>query len=241
MAEKIISVGNQNGDGGNPVAYLTELCNRMEADLEPSGHRQVFAAQLRDLTLIRMLIEIPIRSGNIRVMELGRHLERDAVTGIWRLWIPKPEFMTRTAHPTRNIDHRYSLRTSETIDRYLADGRTKLTGHDQTGLMFLSGASASKTTNGFKSELPFREMNVQAFWRALSKRLNGYFGAEVEPAIFRPFIAAAIRTENLEEPGTGASVLNDSLDTIAEAYKHLAQSEGLRIRNESSRAAKWIN
>jgi hypothetical protein len=218
----------------NPMVYLLEMADQMEANLAPASHRQIFAAQLRDIAMIRMLIEVPIRSENIKALTLGRHMTKDQDTGLWALFIPKGELKNKHSPHAFDIDRVYSEKTSSAIDRYLTDGRTKLYGNERTNLVFLSGASGPRRKGDLKKDLStFSDMDAQAIWWALSKRLKAYFGVGVGANIFRHLTATSILKDNPGDLEAASSVLNNSPETISENYKHLTQADGLR------RAKTW--
>lgn len=212
----------------SPMPYLLQMVAHMEVNLPPAVHSNVFAAQLRDLAMMRMLIEVPLRSENISKMELGRHLFKDSKTGLYLVDVPKGEQKNWSSPHCHDIHRAYSEKTSQVIERYLTQGRVKMKGPELTPLVFLSGATGPKKKEGKKSDLPFAPMDAQAIWWALSKRLKNYFGVGVGTNVFRHITATSILKDAPGDFESASSVLNNGPDTINENYKHLTQADGLR-------------
>ena len=212
----------------SPMPYLLQMVESIEANLPPSVHRNQFASRMRDLAMIRMLIEVPLRSENVFTMELGRHLVKDERNGLYWIKVPKAEQKNWSSPHCYDIHREYSEKTSQIIDRYLTAGRPLLKGYDLTAIVFLSGATGPKKKEGLKSDLPYSTMNAQAVYWALSKRFKDYFGVGIGANVFRHFSATSILKDTPGDYETASAVLNNAANTVNENYKHLNQTDGLR-------------
>lgn len=214
----------------NPMHYIYEMISMMKENLAPSIHKQCHASQLRDIALFMMSTEVPLRAQNITEISLVTDLTRNAETGLWSLFIPKERLKNRHSPHAKDINRTYSKETSQAMDRYLADGRLLITGHE-TEYFFLATSSGPKRKERLKVH-PMQMLPNAIYWIVRS-RTEDYFGTGQGSNLFRHIVVTSILKDSPGNIEVAAAVLNNAPDTIQVNYKHVTQQDGLRI------AADW--
>lgn len=210
----------------DPMVLLTEMVTRMKADLAPRTQKQRRAAQLRDIAMFQMELEVPLRAENMSFMFLDKHLERDKVTGLWHLFVPKAELKNADSAHAHDIDRTYSQETSLDIDRYVNEGRPMLRGHDENRLFLLTTASGPKRKRSWRHSC--YEINAMSLYNVISLRVMKYFGIGVGANLFRHLNATAALKDNRGNVEVAAAILNNAPGTIRTTYSHMTQADDLR-------------
>lgn len=211
----------------DPMLLIVELVHRMEEDLAPATQRQVRAAQLRDIAMFRMGLDVPLRAQNMADLRMGEHLVRDEKTGLWSLTVPKTELKNHGSPHAQNIFRSYSAATSLAIDRYVREGRPDMAGSKDSNLLLLTTATGPKRKlNGGEDS---HRMSPNSIYWAVQGRTKRYFGVGTGSNLFRHVLATSILKDNPGQVDTAAAVLNNGPNTVRESYKHLTQKDGLRI------------
>jgi integrase len=210
----------------DPILLVMELVRRMEENLSPACHQHMYSAQLRDITLFRMCLEVPLRASNLSDLRIGTNLVRDKVSGRWMLMVPKTMLKNHHSPHAYDIHREYSSATSLAMDLYLEKVRPNLPGAGERDWFFLTIARGPKR----KLEpggCPYQMMPPIIYW-AVCNRTKQYFGIGMGPNLFRHLLATSILKSDPSQVETAAAVLNNSPDTIRNSYKHLTQKDGLR-------------
>lgn len=216
-----------------PYALFLQMVEQLEQSPPLKANRQTWSIWARDVALCRMELEVPLRAKNVVELTLGRHLQKDPVDGLWHLLVPKIELKNFYSAHAENISRAYSLATSAAIDRYLNEARCNLIGHAESSV-FLLGPAAGRRANGEFVARAGYKLSTDAVHQAIGKHLKAYFGVSQGITIFRHLIATSILKDDPTKVDVAAAVLNNSPNSIRANYRHLTQSDGLRL------ADKWF-
>lgn len=210
----------------DPVLLVMELVQRMEENLAPASHRQMHAAQLRDIAMFRMGLDVPLRAQNLSELRLGVNLVRNEASGRWTLMLAKTELKNHHSPHAYDIFREYSEATSLAMDRYIERGRPRLDGAAEKDWFFLSASSGPKRKLG-PNDCPFQLVPNSIYW-AVRTRTEQYFGTGMGTNLFRHVLATSILKDDPSQVETAAAVLNNAPNTVRDNYKHLTQKDGLR-------------
>lgn len=211
-----------------PYALLLQMIERMEQSPPLRANRQRWAIWARDVAVFRMESEVPLRLKNIVELVIGRHVIKDASTGRWRIFFPKDELKNFYSPHTEDVDRMYSLAASKAIDRYVDEARCELVGANETKLLFLGAPAGLRANPAYAQKMNYA-LSTDGIDTLVRKHLKVYFGATQGPNIFRHLIATSILKEDSTQVDVAAAVLNNSPNTVRKNYKHLTQSDSLRI------------
>lgn len=214
-----------------PYIVVMELVRRMEEDLSPKSFNHMYIAQVRDITLFKMCLEIPLRAKNLSDLQLNKHLTRNKKTGLWNLSVPKKELKNRHSIHAKDICRDYSESTSLAIDRYLEEIRPQFKDADKADWFFLA-ATTGPRRKSVSVEYPIK-LSRAAIYDTVRARTDSYFGVGMGSNLFRHLLTTAILKDDPAQIDTTAALLNNSPNTIRNSYKHLTQKDGLRA------AAEW--
>lgn len=212
---------------------IMKLVQCMGENLAPATQRQTYAAQLRDIAMFSMCLDVPLRARNLSELRIGKNLIRNVATGLWVLAVPKVSLKNHHSPYAYDIDREYSKPTSLSMDRYVQEARVLLGGASETDWFFLTTASGPKRVlKG--NDCPYQMVPNSIYW-AVRTRTEQYFGAGcgTGPNFFRHLLATSILKDDPSQVEIAAAVLNNAPDTIRTNYKHLTQKDGLRT------AATW--
>jgi integrase len=210
----------------DPILLVMELVRRMEENLSPVCHRHMYSAQLRDIALFRMCLDVPLRASNLSDLRIGTNLVRDKVSGRWTLMVPKTMLKNHHSPHAYDIHREYSPATSLAMDLYLEKVRPNLQGAGEKDWFFLTTSSGPKRK--LVSGGCLHQMGPHNIYGAVCTRTKQYFGIGMGPNLFRHLLATSILKSDPSQVETAAAVLNNAPDTIRSNYKHLTQKDGLR-------------
>ncbi len=217
----------------DPMLLIMEMVQRMEENLAPASQRQKHAAQLRDIAMFRMCLDVPLRAKNLAELRIGQSLVRNSATGLWALTLAKKNLKNHHSPHAYDIDREYSPATSLAMDRYLEEGRPNLKGAEERD-WFLLPASSGPGRKLQPGDCPYQFVPNSIYW-AVRCRTEQYFGkgSGTGSNLFRHLLATSILKDDPSQVETAAAVLNNAPNTIRDNYKHLTQKDGLRT------AATW--
>lgn len=213
----------------SPFLYIQEMLVQMKKNLPPVTHRKRYAAQLRDIALVSMGMEVPLRCRNFAELKLGSDLIKDPVTNLWKIFIPKNRLKNRNSKYAQNINRTYSAETSDAIDKYLDSGRIIL-NENESQFFFLAASSNSKRIS-YDIRHP-AQMSESSISNIVRKNTKIYFGTGIGANLFRHLLATAILKDAPGNLEVAAAVLNNSPNTVKDNYKHVTQQDGLHVADE---------
>ena len=216
-----------------PYALFLTMLQRLEEAPPLRANTQTWSVWARDVAMLRMESEVPLRPRNIAELTLERNVKRDPQTGLWRVFIPKSDLKNFYSGHAEDINRQYSEVTSQALDRYVNEARCHLTGATESDWLFLGPASGRRSNQQYVASVG-HQLSTDSIHRVSTKHLTTYFGEAQGITIFRHVITTSILKDDATQVDAAAAVLNNSPNTVRANYKHLTQSDGLR------HAATWF-
>lgn len=212
-------------DDANPYTLLLEMALRMEQNLPPKVHKTTHALALRDLVVVRMLLEVPLRSKNMIDLEVKTSLVFERETGLWRVQIPKSSLKNHHSRHAHDINRTYSESTSQLMSTYWKEARPQLRDPERSNIFILP---TWRGAHRRKKDLDRLGICHADLYMLLKKQFVKYFGVGIGSNVFRHVIATSILKEDSSRFATAAAVLNNSEKMIRKSYSHIKQVDELR-------------
>ena len=210
------------------MVLMQEMVAQMQRDTPSRIQRQHYALHQRDVAVIHMLLEIPLRARNLLELTLGGSIYRDAGSGLWWVDIPKEQLKNHRSPNAEAIHRELAAEASAAMDAYVNEGRPILDPEGRSKALFLVQAKAGKR----KKSNATVSLTQTALDHLLTKYLRRYFGVGTGPHFFRHLIATAILRADPSAIDAAAAVLNISHAVCRKRYAHLLQKDGLDRANE---------
>jgi hypothetical protein len=210
----------------DPMKYFFELIDRMTT-LPPKSQGHTRALWVRDLAMVRMNVEVPLRKKNWRSLIVGRHLIRNNDTGLWHVFVPKHELKNHHSPHAKDISRTYSPETSAVMDQYWDEERKALYEPDASSLFFLRGKVGQQAKLSPDETDPALLYGVDPFV-PVKHRLEDFFGVGLGPNVFRHLLATSLLKDDSSQEKEAAAILNNSVDMIRDSYQHITQQDLLR-------------
>jgi transcriptional regulator with XRE-family HTH domain/integrase len=216
-----------------PLKRLVKLVRDLEADEPPQSHERDYAAWIRDVLFLKMLISNPLRVAQFSVMRFrgSRPNLYQTADGTWRIRFDPSDFKNEKGAAFEEYDSAVEPSVSPWIRRYLSEARPRLIGAE-TDYLLLPGVEGPDRGAGYAA----LDIVPAGNWVAdtLAKRVfvvtarympegNG-FG----PHAFRHIIATDHLKRHPQDYITVAQLLHDKLSTVIKTYSHLKIDDGLR-------------
>jgi len=212
----------------DPMVLMQEMVAQMKRDA-PAKIRPVHhGIHQRDVAIVYLLLEIPLRAKNIIWMKLGTSAYRDKDSGLWWVDIPKAHLKNATGPETQPIHRELSTEASAALEAYVNEGRPALDRQGISTALFLVERKAG-TRKRSKADLGITQ---EALDHLLTKYLRRYFGIGSGPHFFRHLMATSILRADPSAIDAAAAVLNISQAVCRERYAHLLQQDGLDRANK---------
>ncbi|MDG6937955.1 MAG: hypothetical protein JRN42_05385 [Nitrososphaerota archaeon] len=212
----------------DPMVLMQEMVAQMKRDA-PAKNRPVHhGIHQRDVAIVHLLLEIPLRAKNIIWMKLGTSVYRDKDSGLWWVDIPKSHLKNGTGPDAQPIHRELSPEASKALETYVNEGRQALDPEGSSNTLFLVERKAGKKKRS-KADLGITQVALD---HLLTKYLRRYFGIGSGPHFFRHLLATAILRADPSAIDAAAAVLNISHDVCRERYAHLLQQDGLDRANK---------
>lgn len=209
-----------------PLQLLLELVDAMERDMPPRARSAQYAGALRDMVIVRILLEVPLRSKNLRMLKIGSSIYKEQNSGLWRIFVPKAEMKNWASSESHDVDRRLSREVSDVIDLYLSESRPHLCGAQRSELLLLKSWGGPQEPESWDDAR--MAYDADGLRRAMAKYMKRYFGAPIGPNFFRHALATAQLKDDPNAFGATAALLNNSPNTILKTYSHITQLDGLR-------------
>ncbi|MFA7281556.1 MAG: hypothetical protein WC100_15835 [Sterolibacterium sp.] len=218
-----------------PLKCLVQMLHAIESDPPPVSHRRDYTAWVRDVLLLKILVNHPLRASHFSVMTFrgpDPNLYRNAEGG-WQLRFPPSDFKNQKG--AANTLYEVSLHDSigRWVNRYLSESRPYLIGADDCDYLFrpsVVGNRAQCPEDG----TPMYEQNSQWSADCITIRVKhltsryGPDGACFGIQAFRHIIATDHLKRNPKDYVTVAQMLHDKLPTVMKEYVHLEVADGVR-------------
>ena len=220
----------------DPTALFMQLVDELTARLPPKNQKITRAVHLRDIALISLSIEQPLRAKNLSELEIGSSLIRDDKAGLWRVMVPKENMKNHHSKHCRGVYSTLTENTSKAIDRYLEEGRSSLKFANNTKLFLVPGPSGPKAPRSKNGEEPATRYGVTpegVYW-IIRKRTEDAFGVGLGSNVFRHLLPTSVLKDNPGDIELAAAKLDNSPDTIRDNYKHITRGDHL------ARAKNWF-
>jgi integrase len=180
------------------------------AEVEKGTFKQAREAQ--NATMLAVLLELPIRLGNVTCLDLDRHLQRPVLAGRgkWLLSIP--------GHEVKNgedISGEFTEDTSAMLDRYVRVFRPALCS-EPTSVLFVSRTGRAK-----------RNTTTSVQFTQFIRRETGL---QLNPHILRHFAANNWLVAHPQDAETARLLLGHrSIDTTRKFYTDVNQRRSFRL------------
>jgi integrase len=204
----------------DPMVLANQMLTSIKRTPVPRIRKQRHAIWLRDIAVISVLLECPLRARNLCELKIGSTIiQKD---GVWWFDIPKTSLKNHRAPDAQAIYRPLSASASEAVQVYV-DHRSALDpSGDKTALFLVQPKSGSKKKTAADGAL-----TQTALERLVTKWLSKSFGRGAGPHFFRHLIATAILRADPRAVDAAAAVLNISEEVVKERYAHLLQKDGL--------------
>lgn len=216
-----------------PLKRLVKMTHDLEMDEPPQAHARDYAAWIRDVMLLKLLISNPLRSAQFSIMRCyGQrpNLYRTG-DGSWRMRFNPEDFKNEKGAASGPYDTAVEPSAWPWIERYLSESRPTLINSD-TEFLLLPGTVGPNRGAGHAA----LEVEDAGNWTGdgISKRVQ-YLTSRYLPDCagfgghcFRHIIATDHLKRHPQDYLTVAQLLHDSLATVIKAYSHLRVDDGLR-------------
>ena len=191
-----------------PIEALNTMLRRMLAE-EPTHmiekNPKFYAMWLRHVLIISFLMDVPLRSINIRTLRISEtdttNLEK--IKGQWHVKIVSKEMKSRLPY-----DVQLNARNAELLERWRSKWRGVLLGGNESDFLFPKASGKGLDTGDL----------MQRIKGACRRYLPEYppFG----PHAFRHIIATGYMIADPEGIATVANILGDTIETVRKYYIH---------------------
>jgi integrase len=215
-------------DMPHPIEALLTLIQNMEKAIAHGVYtmKKVDVLVLkRDLTLIKMLTEQPMRILMYGIMKYrpdgtGSLYKRES-DGLWVIHFELEDFKN-WAFLSQDKPYRiaFTEETSAAIDVYMEEVRPYFNEGDCSEFVF-PGALSSHTQHS-----PNGSCNVEVLEKAIRARTRKYLHREFGPHAFRHLVATEIVKNDRGGLQIAADVLHDKLATVEKEYGHVQAQDG---------------
>jgi len=212
----------------DPMVLMQEMVAQMQRDARPSNRKTHHAIDQRDVAIVQLLLEIPLRAKNIIELKLGTSVYRDKDSGLWWVDVPKTQLKNETGPETEPIHRELSPEASGALETYVNEGRPVLDSQGISNALFL----VERKEGNRKRSRADLGITQQCLDHMLTRYLRRYFGIGSGPHFFRHLLATAILRADPSAIDSAAAVLNISHDVCRERYAHLLQQDGLDRANK---------
>ena len=207
----------------DPMVLMQEMVAQMQRDAPSRIQRKRYASHQRDVAVMYMLLEIPLRARNVLELTLDASIYRDAGSGLWWVDIPKEQLKNERSPSAEAIHRELAAEASAAMTAYVDEGRPILDPQGRSKRLFLVQIKAGK----LKKSNATVSLTQTALDHLLTKYLRRYFGVGTGPHFFRHLIATAILRDNPSAIDAAAAALNISHAVCRKRYAHLLQKDGL--------------
>lgn len=209
----------------DPYSQFLELAKRMKADLPPRVQKVSRSTAFRNLVIVSMELEVPLRARNVVELEVGKTIFRDKTSGLWTVVIPKSDLKNHHSRHAEDIHRVYSPETSQLLDKYWNEERKNLRDPLKSNVLFLPG---TRCQGRRKHELERHGMSSANLYMLIYSTISRYFGVGIGSNVFRHLVATGILKHDSSRYGTAAAVLNNSEEMVRRNYSHILQKDELR-------------
>ena len=234
--------------GDFPLKELVKIISAVAHDPPPMAHGRDYAVWLRDVLLLNMLLNHPLRASHFSVMTFqgpDANLYRSQDGG-WHLRFVPNDFKNEKGAANEDYDVSVHPSVGIWINRYLSEARPLLIGADDCDYVFLPSVVGNRGSRG-RDAMP--DLKPPCIWSAdnLSKRVQCVTGRYSSDGVgfgvhaVRHLIATDHLKRHPQDYARVANMLNDDLVTVMREYVHLEASEGTRaIRSSIELAEKEL-
>jgi hypothetical protein len=221
-----------------PMRELVRLVSAIEADPPQKRQRRSYAAWIRDVLLLKMLIRHPLRAHHFSIMKFrgpGAHLQRSGST--WNLRFSVEDFKNAESSSATDYEVTFVDSLAAWLNRYLVEARPLMYGADTCDYLFLPSqtAGAVRKQENETNILPTGAWSTHGIYGRM-KQLTAHYSATglgLNPHAPRHILATDHLRRSPRDYAVVAKILNDSLETVIREYIHLEISDGVRAVSDS--------
>jgi hypothetical protein len=213
----------------DPTELFLQAVDELTRRLPSKIQKITRSVQLRDIALIDIEMEQPLRARNLSELEIGSSLIRDSQSGLWRVLVPKENMKNKHSKYCQGVYCVLTEKTSSAIDRYLEEGRPNLKFANKTKLFLVPGPSGPKPKALETGEMPPDRFGVSpegVYW-IIRRRTEEVFGVGLGSNVFRHLLPTSILKDNPGAIDLCAAKLDNSPNTVRENYQHVKRSDHL--------------
>lgn len=232
-----------------PLKELLKIVRAVEHDPPPMAHERDYVVWIRDVLLLKILLNHPLRASHFSVMTFRGHDANlyQSQDGGWRLRFVPNDFKNEKGAANEDYDVSVHDSIGVWINRYLSEARPVLIGADDCDYVFLPSVVGNRGRRGMDATLDSEPTYI---WNAenLSKRLHevtsrySHDGVGFGAHAIRHLIATDHLKRYPQDYARLAKMLNDNLVTVMREYVHLEASAGtLTIRSSIELAEQELD
>lgn len=230
-----------------PLKELVEMIYAIENDPPPSAHQRDYVVWIRDVLLLKLLTNHPLRASHFSIMTFrGSDANLFRVPGgDWHLHFSPETFKNQKGAAHKPYDVEIHPSVSLWLNRYLAEARPFLVGADDCDYLLLPSVVGKRRGNSLAIAEGY-ERTLLWFADCISKRVkyvtSRYYscGAGFGTHSFRHIVATDHLKRNPRDYFTVAQMLHDKLETVIKAYSHLEVADGARTIRTSIELAEQL-
>ncbi|MFT3953807.1 MAG: hypothetical protein QM722_05245 [Piscinibacter sp.] len=217
-------------DTANPMAFLHEMLERMEADMPAQTQPVLRAIHQRDIALVTLLMASPMRIGQLSALEVGAGSDQNLVrlASGWRLQCSGERFKNGATTMAKGLRVDLDDDVTRAFDRYWREGRDVLLA-GRTSRFFFAGRWRWDPTRPCEN----LEDRLQLLTERYIPGCDGFRGHG-----WRHLLATAWLMEHPEDYGTVADLLGDRVETVAKAYRHIERASSINKFNAWSKTRR---
>lgn len=228
-----------------PLKRLERLVQDLERDAPPAAHHRDYLVWIRDVLLLRLILNNPLRISQISAMTYRQdgsgNLYRVPGSGAWRLRFQSSDFKNEKGAAAQDYDASIDASVWPWIHRYLSESRPYLVGAADSSYLFLPAVA------GWRTQAPISGVEHSGCWTSghIAQRIktitaryvpecDGGFG----PHAWRHILATDHLRRHPNDFMTVALLLHDKLATVLKNYGHVCATDGLRVLHDGLAQAR---
>jgi len=189
----------------------------------------LYATAMRDYLMFEILLERPLRIGELGLLDIGTTIKKSKATGNWIIHIDKDLLKNRNYSHVEDIYIECSKRLSDLIDDYVDNFRDKIkdTG-PKSGLQFSNQFFVFTGSGKPRKIIDISKALSRQFYRFTKRYIPPGFG----PHYMRHIWVTQYLNANPHDYAGAAALLNDKEETIRKKYDKRKHVDALpRIEN----------